>query len=415
MLISGRFFVYNEYMENGMLKYYKIIGQINAVISKSDTLNDALKNSLKALIDLCNANYVVIWYRDKQDVLHPYYWICPCDLSLTQYNSGEGVVGAVYKNDKSMRLLDYRNDQREDINNDFAGISISSFVCVPISNKYENVGVIELIKEEGQFSQDDADVFEIMANLISYQIEDSEKFKQSWQLGKSIISIKDVKKEYKNGEIITQVLKGVNLDIYDGEFVVLLGESGCGKSTLLNIIGGMDKVTSGNVAYLNQDLTDASQEELTQYRRDNIGFIFQSYNLMPNLTVKQNLDLIGELVDKPLDSMEALTLVGLADKKDNYPSQLSGGQQQRVSIARALIKNPKIIMADEPTAALDYDTSIEVLSALENVYKKGTTLVMVTHNEEITKMADRVIRMRNGRTYEITVNLHPLKASQLLW
>jgi len=248
------------------------------------------------------------------------------------------------------------------------------------------------------------------------QIEDNEKFKQSWQTGKTILSIKDIKKEFKNGDgTISKVLKGVNLDIYEGEFLVLLGESGCGKSTLLNIVGGLNKATSGSICYLDNNLSEASQQELTKYRRDNIGFIFQSYNLMPNLNVKQNLDLIAELVKDPMDSKEALKLVGLEEKRENYPSQLSGGQQQRVSIARALVKKPKIIMADEPTAALDYETSIEVLSALEEVYKKGTTLVMVTHNEEITKMADRVVRMRNGKVYEVTVNLHPVKATQLVW
>ncbi|MBR4807393.1 MAG: ATP-binding cassette domain-containing protein, partial [Lachnospiraceae bacterium] len=150
-------------------------------------------------------------------------------------------------------------------------------------------------------------------------------------------------------------------------------------------------------------------------RRDNIGFVFQSYNLMPNLTAKQNLDLIAELVDDPMDPMEALDLVKMRDRKDNYPSQLSGGQQQRISIARALIKRPRLIMADEPTAALDYTTSIEVLQAFEKVVESGTTLIMVTHNEEITRMSHRVIRFRDGRLYEVTVNHNPVNATDLVW
>jgi len=398
-----------------MLKYYKIIGQLQAIISKADSLDEALKESLKEILHLGNADYAVLYYKDRHEVLHPYYWICPNDFTLLKYAKGEGVVGKVYQSNEALRLFDYKNNRKDDIDADFKGIDVTSFICVPISNKIETVGVIEFVKEKGQFLQEEADVLEIMSTLTSMQIEDNEKFKQVFNEGKSIISIKDVKKEFINGEITSKVLKGVNLDIYEGEFVVLLGESGCGKSTLLNIIGGMNKATSGSVSYLGEDLSNASQEELTKYRRDNIGFIFQSYNLMPNLNVKQNLDLIGELVDKPMDSLEALKLVGLDDKTNSYPNQLSGGQQQRVSIARALVKNPKIIMADEPTAALDYETSIEVLSALENVYKNGTTLVMVTHNEEITKMADRVVRMRNGKTYEVTVNLHPCKAEQLVW
>ena len=229
------------------------------------------------------------------------------------------------------------------------------------------------------------------------------------------MELRDITREFQNGETVTKVLKGVNLDVYEGEFLALLGESGCGKSTLLNIVGGMDSATSGTFTYLGRDLSGASQAELTEFRRANIGFIFQSYNLMPNLTAVQNLDLIGELVDEPMDADEALEIVKLSDRKKSYPSQLSGGQQQRVSIARALVKNPKVILADEPTAALDYATSIEVLQALEEVVRGGTTMVMVTHNEEITRMADRVVRMRDGRMHEVTVNRHPAHATDLVW
>ncbi|MDO4532128.1 MAG: ABC transporter ATP-binding protein [Coriobacteriia bacterium] len=229
------------------------------------------------------------------------------------------------------------------------------------------------------------------------------------------MELRDITREFQNGDIVTKVLKGVNLDVYEGEFLVLLGESGCGKSTLLNIIGGMDQATSGTFEYLGKDLSNATQEELTDFRRDNIGFIFQSYNLMPNLTAVQNLKLIAELVAEPMDVDKALEVVGLSERKNNYPSQMSGGQQQRVSIARALVKNPKIILADEPTAALDYTTSIEVLQVMEEVVKSGTTMVMVTHNEEITRMADRVVRMRNGKMHEVTINRHPAHATDLVW
>ncbi|MCQ2771155.1 MAG: ABC transporter ATP-binding protein [Clostridia bacterium] len=247
------------------------------------------------------------------------------------------------------------------------------------------------------------------------KIDDNELYQQSWDDKEKLISIKGVTKSFKNGEFTTQVLKGINLDIYKGEFVVLLGESGCGKSTLLNIIGGMDNLDDGTVLFDGQELSKATDNQLTEYRRDYIGFIFQSYNLMPNLNVKENLDLISELVKNPLDSLEALDLVGLKEKASNYPWQLSGGQQQRVSIARALVKNPTLILADEPTAALDYETSIEVLSVLEQVYKKGSTLIMVTHNEEISKMANRVIKIRGGKVHEIKINRYPAKATDLVW
>ncbi len=194
-----------------------------------------------------------------------------------------------------------------------------------------------------------------------------------------------------------------------------MGESGCGKSTLLNIIGGIVNADSGSVVFESEELIGRTREEYSLFRRNNIGYIFQSYNLIPNLTALENVKIIAELVDNPMNSAEALRLVGLEDKAFNFPSELSGGQQQRVSIARALVKKPKLLLADEPTAALDFETGIEVLSVLESVVKSGTTLVMVTHNEEIAKMADRVIRFRGGLVYETTVNSHPLSASELEW
>lgn len=231
-----------------------------------------------------------------------------------------------------------------------------------------------------------------------------------------LISLKNVSKNYENGEDITKALKNVDLDIKPGEFMCIVGESGCGKSTLLNLIGGLDSVTDGTITFKDQDISAASRNELTLYRRHHTGFVFQNYNLMNNLNAKQNLDLIAELVDDPMDSDESLRLVGLEDKKNNYPSQLSGGQQQRLSIARALVKNPSVILADEPTAALDYETSIEVLSVLEKIVKeRGTTLVMVTHNEEITKMADRIVRVRDGRIEKIVRNKNKLTAKELSW
>lgn len=232
---------------------------------------------------------------------------------------------------------------------------------------------------------------------------------------KVLLSTRDITRTFKNGEIVTPVLKGVSLEVFEGEFLVILGESGCGKTTFLNILGGLDKPDSGSFSFMNRELAGASNKELTNYRREDVGYIFQSFNLMPNLTAKRNVELIAELVKKPMKSWEVLELVGLADKMNNYPSELSGGQQQRVSVARALVKRPKLILADEPTSALDYATSIEVLSVLENVVAKGTTIIMVTHNEEITKMAHRYIRFRDGVASDPIVNEKPCKASELVW
>lgn len=230
-----------------------------------------------------------------------------------------------------------------------------------------------------------------------------------------IITLRGVTKEFKNGDTVTRVLRGVDLNVYEGELLVILDESGCGKSTLLNIIGGMDQLSEGEFRFRGEDYSRASEKVLTEYRRDYIGFIFQSYNLMPNLTALQNLRFIAELKKDADDPARVLDWVGLDKRRNNYPSQMSGGQQQRVSIARALVKRPRLILADEPTAALDYATGIEVLSIIEQVAAAGTSILMVTHNEEITKMANRVIRMRGGVIDEVIVNRHPVKANELVW
>ena len=401
-----------------LLNYYKLLGKIESSVTKSTTIEEALQSGIKIISEECKIDHIVVWYEDVKgdSVLHPYYWICPIDFSYKSHRNNEGVVGRVYHNQKAERYLKYKNEDPYS-EKDFEGIKIGSMVCAPLSNKYDNLGCIQFINEKGhkEISEEEADLFEILTNLIAISIDENLHISKVQEDKKVVISVKDIKKSFKNGETVSQVLKGVNLNIYEGEFVVLLGESGCGKSTLLNIIGGLSKADSGEFTFMGKDMSKASEKELTKYRRDNIGFVFQSYNLMPNLNAEQNLDLIGELVDNPKPSVEALGLVKMDKKTASYPAQLSGGQQQRVSIARALVKNPKIIMADEPTAALDYETSILVLKAFEDIKKSSTTLVMVTHNETISLMADRVIRFRNGRMHEVKINKHPLHAEELVW
>jgi len=402
-----------------MLQYYKAIGAVQSVIANATTLDEALQGGLKAIIENAGADGGAIWYVDKvgDGKLHPYFWIGPVDLTRRSHGPGDGAVGRVYESQKAERLFEFRADQDVETAIDFMGMPVGSMVCVPFSNTAEDLGVIQFVNglDSPRFTDEGADVMEIMAMMAAIAIQENEALAEPWSPGEVVMELRDITREFQNGDVVTKVLKGVNLDVYEGEFLVLLGESGCGKSTLLNIIGGMDSATSGTFHYLGKDLSNATQDELTNFRRDNIGFIFQSYNLMPNLTSLQNLKLIAELVDNPMNADEALEVVGLAERKGNYPSQMSGGQQQRVSIARALVKRPRIILADEPTAALDYSTSIEVLQVLEEVVKGGTTMVMVTHNEEITRMADRVVRMRNGRMHEVTVNRHPAHATDLVW
>lgn len=402
-------------MEKDYIKYFKIIGQINDIVNMSKSIEEVLSNVLKIISETLNVKYATFWFKDDNNSLHPYYSLCPNDLSELVFNSGEGVVGKVFETGKSISIIDFENNKEESVLNTYNGLNIKSYICTPIENRSGIIGAFEVINEENIFNEEEQNILEMLTTIATIKIEDSDKYQQVWEEKEKLISIKDVTKSFKNGETVTKVLKGINLDVYKGEFVVLLGESGCGKSTLLNIVGGMDNADSGTIMFSGKDMSHPTEKELTNFRRHNLGFIFQSYNLMPNLNVKENLDLIADLVKEPMDTMEALELVGLKEKANNYPSQLSGGQQQRVSIARALVKKPILILADEPTAALDYETSIEVLSVLEEVYKQGSTLLMVTHNEEIAKMANRVVKFRNGKVHEIKINRYPAKAQDLVW
>lgn len=405
-------------MDISNIKIFKTIGEIQSAISSASTLDEAIRTGLKKILENSIADYAIIWYAVKnsgQSILKPYYWICPADLTSLSYCCGEGIPGRVYQNEQSEILTDYKDaDARTKM--DFSELFIGSIVCVPLGSGAENLGCIEFLKtnEHGTFTEEDSDVFEILSliTLLSIQAYEPHANTESKPV---LLSARNIRKSFQNGEEKLQVLKGVSFDVFEGEFLCFLGESGSGKSTILNILGGILDADEGSLTFRGKELLGLPKEELTAYRRENIGFIFQSYNLMPNLSVRDNLNLIAELVEDPADTMETLELVGMAQKANSFPAQLSGGQQQRVSIARALVKKPRMIFADEPTAALDYETSIGVLSVLENVKKSGATLVMVTHNEEITRMADRVIRFKNGRSYETTVNSHPVKATELEW
>lgn len=401
------------------LKYFKIIGKLHSGLSSSKSFDEAVTSCLKIILSESVADYAVIWKADRSDrpVLRPMYWICPVDLSSLKCVTGEGIVGRVYETQIAKTVFDCSKDTEYSMKEDFSGIDISSVTCLPLNSGDYNYGCIQFIKavESGQFTQDDADTCELLTLMAQIEL-DARDYAEDFPLQKEVLmSVRNVHKYFQSGETVLHVLKGINLDIYAGEFLCLLGESGCGKSTMLNIIGGLLEFEEGSILFEGKNIADSSQAGLTDYRKKHIGFIFQSYNLMPNLTAKQNIDLIGELVDSPEDSEKLLSLVGLADKADSYPSQLSGGQQQRVAFARAMVKKPRLILADEPTAALDYKTSIEVLSVMENIVKDGTTLILVTHNEEIARMADRVVRFRDGKMYEVRVNAHPLHATDLVW
>ena len=232
---------------------------------------------------------------------------------------------------------------------------------------------------------------------------------------KSFIDLKNVKKTYTVGEQKFNALDGVDLNINAGELVVILGPSGAGKSTLLNLLGGMDKPTSGSIIVGEKDISKYSDKELTRYRANDVGFIFQFYNIMPTLTVDENVNLIKDVTNTSKDSKEVLKSVGLLRHKDKFPQELSGGEQQRVSIARAIMKNPKILLCDEPTGALDSKTGVEVLKLLREQADVDTTVIIVTHNALIADIADRVIKIKNGKVEENIINKHPKNIDEVKW
>jgi len=233
---------------------------------------------------------------------------------------------------------------------------------------------------------------------------------------KAVFQAQGLTKVYHMGEVDVYALREVDLELFAGEFVVLLGPSGSGKSTLLNILGGLDVPTSGTVRFLDHDLTVDDDRELTRFRREHVGFVFQFYNLIPSLTALENVALVTDIAERPMDPLEALRMVNLADRVNHFPAQLSGGEQQRVAIARAIAKQPDVLLCDEPTGALDYETGLIVLQVLAEVNKTlGTTVAVITHNAAIAGMADRVIRMRSGRITDVERNARRLAPTELTW
>ena len=232
----------------------------------------------------------------------------------------------------------------------------------------------------------------------------------------SYVEFKNEKKVYKMGEVSIEALRDVSFEIEKGEICVIVGASGAGKTTLLNILGGMDTLTSGSVTLDGKDISAYSQRELTSYRRYDVGFVFQFYNLVQNLTALENVELAAQLCKDPMEPDKVLDMVGLSDRKANFPAQLSGGEQQRVAIARALAKNPKLMLCDEPTGALDYNTGKSVLKLLQDCSRiNGMTVVIITHNQALTDMADRVISVKSGTITNVTLNEHPIPIEEIEW
>ncbi len=401
-------------------RFVKATYEIMEQLLNVEDLDEALSQSLQTIVRTLDSKAGVIWYLDRNsDRLHSVFHIGPSDISNTSIENGIGIEGVVTKTGKSIMISDAETDPRfEPTVFDDQGFKTRSMICVPLNNSKETIGCIEIInKNNGAlYEKEELELCEHMANLAAFTIDEKGLDVDLGEDKKVLCSLKDITKEYPSGDGFLKVLKGINLDVYEHEFVVVLGESGCGKSTMMNIIGGMDYLTSGTLLIEGKDYSHPDDAQLTAFRREYVGFIFQSYNLMPNLTALENVRFIAEIAKDPITPEDAIAKVGLSERADNYPSQLSGGQQQRVSIARALVKNPKLILADEPTAALDLNTSKEVLGVIQEIVRNNdTTVMMVTHNPEIGKMADRVVRVSNGRIASIKRNIHPLAAEELSW
>ena len=258
-------------------------------------------------------------------------------------------------------------------------------------------------------------------NILQISNSDCSVMQQSVNIGHeevhmSYIEFQNVKKIYKMGDVKIKALNGADFSIEKGEFAVIAGASGAGKSTILNLMGGMDTATTGKIIVDKENVSKFSAKKLTTYRRYDIGFVFQFYNLVQNLTVRENVELATQICKNPLDIDEVIEAVGLKDRSSNFPSQLSGGEQQRVAIARALAKNPKLLLCDEPTGALDYNTGKQILKLLQDTCRKrGVTVVVKTHNLALTAMGDKVIKVKNGIVDSVTVNENPLPVEQIEW
>ncbi len=395
----------------------QILWQVMDQLHDANQLEEALSRCLDLFCRGTGSTKGSIWMLDEQsgrtiatNVYGTY------DATGESAGAGEGLAGRVVKTGETEihKASEVQNMKLAGV--DSPALSGLNLICVPIKTPRHTVGCLLLTGKETEYTEEEKTILEQCCSILALDIEDKGFTFRPFEDREPLVQVRDVVKEFMSGEEMRQILKGVDLDVYPGELVVVLGESGCGKSTLLNIIGGMDRMTKGQVIVEGKDMSNPTEEELTEYRREYVGFIFQAYNLMPNLSAYENIEFIAEISDNPMDSMEALKLVGLGEKAESMPTALSGGQMQRISIARALVKNPKIILADEPTAALDYDTSIKVLSVIEKISRENnTTILMVTHNPEIAKMANRVVKLRDGKISSIRVNLKPLKATDLVW
>ena len=417
-------------MANRKEQYIQAIWDFTEALQSETQVENALSTCLNLLTQTIGCEGGFVWLGGPSTKrLMVIACTAGTDVTGVTIAMGQGVVGHVVSSGEPI-ILNTKADADSPLSesDDATGMLLRNQMVVPMRGPgKEPFGCIQVVnKSGGGFDVEDRQLAGRLAALAALDIVDKQ-YPFCTEQGKSaasflykqsspMIVLRNVTREFPSGDGVIRVLRGIDLEIYAKEFLVVLGESGCGKTTMMNIIGGMDSMTSGELILDGRDFSKPSDRELTEFRRNYIGYIFQSYNLMPNLSALENLQFIAEISKDPMDPKKALELVRLSDRADNFPSQMSGGQQQRVSIARALTKNPRLILADEPTAALDYETSIEVLEIVEEIVRnRGKTVVMITHNPEIAKMADRVVKIRGGVVSSIRINLKPLKARELVW
>ncbi len=386
---------------------------------EGEQIETALSDAFELLIKNVEADTGAIWLLnpDTRKVTSAIS-VGKAAIAGFSIEAGKGLIGEAMNLTDPTVITDTASDSRFPGGKDeITGESVKNVLLMPMILHKEAIGCVEIIDKKGEkYSEDEVFLIHSFAGLVAMVMEERGYSNSIGGDKKIIMSLRNIVKDYPSGQEISHILKGVDLDVYENELLVILGESGCGKTTLLNIIGGMDRATDGEIIFDGEDFSNPTEKQLTNYRRDDVGYIFQSYNLMPNLTALENVKFIAEICKNAADPEKAIEMVGLSDRAGNYPSMMSGGQQQRVSIARAIVKNPRIILADEPTAALDFSTGQEVLELIEDlISKKITTVIMVTHNVEIAKMANRVVRVRDGRISSIRVNAWPVHASELSW
>lgn len=398
------------------------VWKITSLLHSSRNLQETLDTALSQVMPVIEAESGTMWLLEgESEFLYPYVTRGPKvqtfkDLKL---KNGEGIAGWVTQNRQSQLISDAASDPRWAGRFDrVTGYVTRSMLCVPLLTQHASIGCLQFInkKNEQLFNEDDLRLAEELATLVAIALEKQGITIRKGDQQQVLNRLEQVTKTYRMGEVMVEALKETSLEIYEGELLVILGPSGSGKSTMLNLLGGMDKPTSGRMYFKEHDLTDASEKDLTLYRRHEIGFVFQFYNLIPDLTASENVSLAAELVGDPLTVEEVLEEVSLGHRGDHFPSQMSGGEQQRVSIARAIVKKPSILLCDEPTGALDDNTGKLILRLLEKVAReRGSTVVIVTHNSAIAAMADRVFKMRSGNLVEVVRNPHPVPAERIDW